>query len=151
MVVCFKEEMQAQHLDGGDVLLSNTGSPLSSPAVCHVPTPQQGPYSLLFFTETLGNLMLVHNCNQVLIVDDLNLHLERDAYENLLEVQDLTDHGTFSTHESEGTMYPVIPDYQDSLQYHQLGLVGSFDHHTVLTQLDVDVARDEATTRTAWL
>ena len=66
---------------------------------------------------------------------------EGDAYENLLEVHGLTDHITLPTHEREETLDPVISDYQeDSLQYHQLGLVGSSDHHVVLTQLDVDVA-----------
>ncbi|MPC59576.1 hypothetical protein E2C01_053600 [Portunus trituberculatus] len=46
----------------------------------------------------------------------------------------------------------VISDYQeDRLQCHQLGLVGSSDHHTVLTQLEVGVAWDETTTCTIWL
>ena len=77
----------------------------------------------------------------MLIVGDLNHHLERDAYENLLEVQGLTDHVTFPTHERGGTLDPVISDYQeDGLQCHQLELVGSSDHHAVLTQMDVNVA-----------
>ncbi|MPC65864.1 hypothetical protein E2C01_060001 [Portunus trituberculatus] len=48
--------------------------------------PQQGSDSLLYLTEALDNLMLAHSCSHVLIVGDLNHHLERDAYENLLEV-----------------------------------------------------------------
>ena len=62
------------------------------------PTRQE-PDSLLFLLETLDNLMLAHSCTHVLIVSDLNHHLERDAYENLPEVQGLTDHVTFSAHE----------------------------------------------------
>ena len=78
--------------------------------------------------------MVAHSCSHVLIVGDLNHHLERDAYENL-EVQGLTDHVTFPTHERRGTLDPVISDYQeDRLQCHQLGLVGSSAHHAVLTR-----------------
>ncbi|MPC35274.1 hypothetical protein E2C01_028694 [Portunus trituberculatus] len=96
--------------------------------------------------------MLVHSCSHVLIVGNLNDHLERDAYENLLEVQGLTDHVTFPTHERGGTLDPVISGYQaDSLQCHRLELMGSSDHYVLLTQLDVGVAQDEATTRTIWL
>ncbi|KAG0713638.1 hypothetical protein GWK47_015765 [Chionoecetes opilio] len=68
--------------------------------------------------------MLEHRCRHVLMVGDLNHHLEQHAYESLLTVQGLTDH---------------------------LGLVGSSDHHAVLTQIDIGVARDEATSRTVWL
>ena len=87
-----------------------------------------------------------------MVVGDLNLHLEQSAYENLLTVQGLTDHVTFPTHERRGTLDPVISDLQeDTLRCHQLGLVGSSDHHAVLTQVDVGVARDEAISRTIWL
>ncbi|MPC65612.1 hypothetical protein E2C01_059750 [Portunus trituberculatus] len=71
--------------------------------------------------------MLAHSCSHVLIVGDFNHYLERDAYEKLLEVQSTT------------------------LKCHQLGLVGSSEHHAVLIQLDVGVAQDKATTRTIWL
>ncbi len=54
---------------------------------------------------------------------------------------------TFPTHERSGTLDPVISDLEDTLSCHQLGLVGSSDHHAVLTQVDMGVARDEATTR----
>ncbi|KAK8373042.1 hypothetical protein O3P69_011770, partial [Scylla paramamosain] len=78
-----------------------------------------------------------------------NMH---DAYENLLTVQGLKDHVTFPTHERGGTLDPVISDLEeDTLSCHQLGLVGSSDHHAVLTQVDMGVARDESTTRTVWL
>lgn len=86
------------------------------------------------------------------MVEDLNYHLECHAYENLLAVQGLTDHVTFSTHEREGTLETVISDLQeDTLHSHQLGFVGSSDHHGVLTQVNVGVALDEATNCTVWL
>ncbi|MPC61059.1 hypothetical protein E2C01_055122 [Portunus trituberculatus] len=139
VAVCFKEGMQAQQLNIDipplmevmyfRVMLADRSALLLCALYC--PTPPTG----------LDNLILAHSCSHVLIVGYLNLHLERDAYDNLLEVQGLTDHVTFPTY-----------DYQeDRLQCHQLGLVGSSDHHAVLTQLDVGVARDEATTRTMWM
>ena len=60
--------------------------------------PRQGPASLQYLTETLDELMLAHRCRHVMVVGDLNHHLEQGAYENLLTVQDLTDHVTFLTH-----------------------------------------------------
>ncbi|KAK8384200.1 hypothetical protein O3P69_009145 [Scylla paramamosain] len=74
-----------------------------------------------------------------------NMH---DAYENLLTVQGLKDHVTFPTHERGGTLDPVISDLEeDTLSCRQLGLVGSSDHHAVLTQVDMGVARDEVADR----
>ncbi|MPC26720.1 hypothetical protein E2C01_019867 [Portunus trituberculatus] len=130
VAVCFKEGMQAQQHD-------IDMSPL-----------MESPESLQYLTEALDNLMLAHSCSHVLIVGDLNPHLKRDGYKNLLEVQGLTDHVTFPTHEQGGTLDPVISDYQDGLQCHQLGLMGSSDHHAVLIQLVMGVVQDKATTRT---
>ncbi|XP_063876819.1 uncharacterized protein LOC135109359 [Scylla paramamosain] len=139
VAVCFREGVQAQQLD--------------------VDTPPQlevmffrGPDSLLYLKEALDVLLVTHRCQHFLLVGDLNHHLEHDAYENLLTVQGLKDHVTFPTHERGGTLDPVISDLEeDTLSCHQLGLVGSSDHHAVLTQVDMGVARDEATTRTVWL
>lgn len=78
-----------------------------------------------------------------------NHHLEQDAYENLLAVKDLTAHVTLLTHERRGTLDLAISDLQeDTLRCHQVGFLGSYDHHAVLTQTELGVARDEATTRT---
>ncbi|KAK8392608.1 hypothetical protein O3P69_014788 [Scylla paramamosain] len=114
--------------------------------------PRQGPDSLLYLKEAPDVLLVTHRCQHILLVGDLNHHLERDAYENLLTVQGLKDHVTFPTHERGGILDPVISDLEeDTLSCHQLGLVGSSYHHAVLTQVDMGVARDEATTRTVWL
>ncbi|MPC43636.1 hypothetical protein E2C01_037288 [Portunus trituberculatus] len=81
VAVCFKEGMQVQQLD------------IDTPPLMEV----------MYFQVKLADrsaLLLCALCNHVLIVgDDLNHHLERDAYENLLEVQGLTDDVTFPTHE----------------------------------------------------
>ena len=159
VAVCFKEGVQAQLLEVDTpphmeamffrVVLADRSALL----LCAMyRPPRQGPSSLQYLTDKLDDLLTVYSCSHVLVVGDLNHHLERHAYESLLTVQGLTDHVTFPTHERGGTLDPVISDLQeDTLQCHQLGLVGSSDHHAVLTQVDVGVARDEATTRTVWL
>ena len=114
--------------------------------------PRQGPSSLQYLTDKLDDLLIEYSCSHVLVVGNLNYHLERHAYESLLTIQGLTYHVTFPTHERGGTLDPVISDLQeDTLQCHQLGLVGCSDHHAALTQVDVGEARDEATTCTVWL
>ena len=159
VAVCFKEGVQAQNLDVDTppqmevmffrVVLKDRSVLL----LCAMyRPPRQGPVSLQYLTETLDELMLAHRCRHVMVMGDLNHHLEQDAYENLLTVHGLTDHITFPTHERDGTLDPVISDLQeDTLRCYQLGLVGSSDHHAVLTQVDLGVARDEATSRTVWL
>ncbi|XP_063884696.1 uncharacterized protein LOC135113371 [Scylla paramamosain] len=154
--VCFREGVQAQQL-GVDVppqlevmffrvVLANHSALL----LCATyRLPRQGPDSLLYLKEAPDVLLVTHRCQHILLVGDLNHHLERDAYENLLTVQGLKDHVTFPTHERGGILDPVISDLEeDTLSCHQLGLVGSSYHHAVLTQVDMGVARDEATTRT---
>ena len=159
VAVCFREGVQAQALQVETppttealffrVVLAN-GTALLLCAAYR--PPRQGPVILRFLTEQLDGLLTRHGCSHVLIVGDLNHHLERDAYEDLLTVQGLTDHVTFPTHERGGTLDPAITDLgESSVWCQQLGLVGSSDHHAVLTQMDVSVARDEAHTRTIWI
>ncbi|KAK4328324.1 hypothetical protein Pmani_001267 [Petrolisthes manimaculis] len=152
VAVCFKEGLQSQLLDVVTppemeamffrVVLADRSALL----ICAMyRPPRQGPASL-------DDLLILHRCSHVLVVGDLNHHLEQQAYENLLDVQGLIDHVTFPTHEQGGTLDPVISDLQeDTLCCHQLGPVGSSDHHAVLTKVNVGVARDEATTRTIWM
>ena len=147
MAVCFKEGVQVQHLDLDtppqiEVMFFRVElADRSGLLLCTMyRPPRQGPGPLQYLTRTLDDLMMEHRCQHVLVVGDLNHHLERDAYETLLTVQGLTDHVTFPTHERGGTLDPVISDLQDDvIQCHQLGLVGSSDHHAVLTQMDMGV------------
>ncbi|KAG0720249.1 hypothetical protein GWK47_048890 [Chionoecetes opilio] len=122
VAVCFKEGVQAQHLDVVPpphmemmffrVVLADRSATL----VCAMyRPPRQGPSSLQYLTGALDDLMLEHRCRHVLVVGDLNHHLEQHVYESLQTVQVLTDHVTFPTH------------------------------------IDIGVARDEATSRTVWL
>ena len=159
VAVCFREGVQAQTLQVDTppttealffrVVLSDSTALL----LCAMYRPPgQGPSSLNFLTVSLDDLLTRHRCRHVLIVGDLNHHLEQDAYENLLAVQGLTDYVTFPTHVRGGTLDPVMTDIPEgTVSCHQLGFVGSSDHHAVLTHVDVGVAREDASTRTIWL
>ena len=119
VAVCFKEGVQAQHLDVDTppqmevmffwVVLADRSAYL----LCAMYRPlRQGSASLQYLTETLDEEMLAHCCRHVM-VGDFNHHLEQGAYENLLTVQDLTEHVTFPMYERGGTLDPVISDLQE--------------------------------------
>ena len=48
--------------------------------------PKQGRAPLDFLTEKLNILLQQRNCSHVMIVRDINPHMEQDAYNNLLAV-----------------------------------------------------------------
>ncbi|KAG0722156.1 hypothetical protein GWK47_045040 [Chionoecetes opilio] len=86
VAVCFKEGVQAQHLDVVPpphmevmffrVVLADRSAIL----LCAMyRPPRQGPASLQYFTGALDDLMLEHRCRHVLVVGDLNHHLEKKA------------------------------------------------------------------------
>lgn len=84
--------------------------------VCATYRPlRQGLTPLDFLADYLDELMTRHNCNHVLIVEDLNHHLEQAAYESLLTAQGLAIFVTFPTHERGGTLNPVIATRQREL------------------------------------
>ena len=96
--------------------------------------------------------MTHHRCKHVLIMGDLNHHMEEAAYKNLLTVQGLTVYVTFPTHERGGTLDPAFTYLgEGTVTCHQLEQVGSSDHHAILIKTDVVVARDETISRTIWL
>lgn len=159
VAVCLKEGVQAQRLEVETpptteavflkVILAD-GTALLLCAMYR--PPRQGPAPLDFLTEQMDDLLTRHRYRHVLIVGDLNQHMEGAGYENLLTVQGLTDHVTFPTHERGGTLDPVISDLGEGrVMCQQLGPFGSSDHHAILTRADVGVARDEATSHTIWL
>ena len=83
VAACFKEGVQARHLDVDTppqmevmffrVVLEDRSALLLC-AMCR--PPRQGPASLQYFTETLDEMMLVHRCRHVMVVGDLNHHLD---------------------------------------------------------------------------
>ncbi|XP_045113326.1 uncharacterized protein LOC123505739 [Portunus trituberculatus] len=114
--------------------------------------PRQGRAPLDFLTEELDTLLQRHKCSHVMLVGDLNPHMEQDAYNHLLVVQGLVNHVTFPTHERGGMLDPVVTDLPEaSIRCQQLGPVGSSDHFAVLSQVELQTAREDATPRTIWL
>ena len=78
------------------VLNDNTGLLLC------VPPPRQGRSGLDFLTGELDTLLQLHKCFHIMIVGDLNFHLEQDALNSLLPVQGLENHVSIPTHERGG-------------------------------------------------
>ena len=114
--------------------------------------PRRGPAPIDFLTEHLDDLLARHRCRHVLIVGDLNHHMEGAAYGNLLTVQKLTDYVIYTTYERGGTLDPSITDLSEgTVTCHQCGLLGSSDHHAILIKTDVGVAREEVISRIIWL
>ena len=159
VAACFKNGLQTQELSVDiphqmealffRIVLGDNGGLL----LCALyRSPRQGRSSLDFLTEELDNLLQRHECRRVIIVGDLNFHLERQAYENLVTVQGLVNHVKFPTHERGGLLDPVLSDLpQANVRCQQLDKVGSSDHHVVLTQVQLTVAREAAFPRSIWL
>ena len=113
---------------------------------------RQGSVPIDLLTEHLEHLLTRHRCRHVLIMGDLSHHMEGATYGNLLMVQGLTDYVTFPTHECGGTLDPAIMDLgEGTVTCHQLGQIGSSDHHAILIKTDAGVAREEAISCTIWL
>ena len=159
VAACFKSDLQTQELSPNlphlmealffrVVLRNNSGLLL---CVLYRP-PRQGRTVFEYLAEELDNLLLLYSCKNILIVGDLNFHVEQQAYNNLLSVQGLVNHVTFPTHERGGLLDPVLTDIPEAnIKCQQLDQVGSSDHHAVLTLIDLDTARESTVPRTIWL
>ncbi|MPC42443.1 hypothetical protein E2C01_036064 [Portunus trituberculatus] len=110
--------------------------------------PRHGRAPLDFLAEKLDTLLLRHQCSHVMVVRDFNCYLEQSVYDDLLEVQDLTNHVTFPTHVRGRMLDPVL---SDSVRCQQLGPVGSSDHYAVLARVKLNAMREDAAPRTIWL
>ncbi|MPC78093.1 hypothetical protein E2C01_072570 [Portunus trituberculatus] len=151
VAACFRNGLQTQELSINlphlmealffrIVLRDNSGLLL---CVLYRP-PTQGRFAL--------DLLRRHQCKSVLILGDLNFHLEKQAFDNLVAVQGLVNHVTFTTHEGGGLLDPVLSDLPETnISCQQLDKVGSSDHHAVLTHVQLTAAREEAVPRTIWL
>ncbi|XP_045130533.1 uncharacterized protein LOC123515742 [Portunus trituberculatus] len=159
VAACFRDGLQTQELEVTVplqtealffrvVLEDNRGLLL---CIMYRP-PRQGRAPLDFLTEELDTLLLRHQCSHVMVVGDLNCHLEQNAYDDLLEVQGLTNHVTFPTHVRGGMLDPVLSDLPEtSVRCQQLGPVGSSDHYAVLARVELNATREDAVPRTIWL
>ena len=98
--------------------------------------PRQGSAPLDFLTEELDTILLRHKYSHVMVVGDLNFHLEQEVFNSLLTVQSLINHVTFPTHERGGSLYPVLSDLPEtSIVCQLLGPVSTSDHYAVLAQI----------------
>ena len=159
VAACFKSDLQTQEVTPDlphlmealffrIVLQDNSGLLL---CILYRP-PRQGRSSFDFLAEELDNLLRRYGCKNVLIVGDLNFHLEQQAYENLTTVHGLVNHITFPTHERGGLLDPVLSDLPEAnIRCQQLQKVGSSDHHAVLTHINLSAAREDAVPRTIWV
>ena len=105
-----------------------------------------------FLTDNLDAIMETHNCQNVIIVGDLNQHLVQRAFNDMMAVHGLTNHVNFPTHELGGSLDPVVTDLPDSdIACRPLDRVGSSDHFAVMTNVNLNAALEEGTERMTWI
>lgn len=159
IAVCYKENIQVQTLNVQiprwmeimffRILLADNSALLF--CVCYRPQ-WQGSDPIKYLTEHLDEIMETHNCQNVMIVGDLNQHLVQRAFEELTVVQGLTNHVDFPTHVRGGSLDPVLTDLtEETVQCRQLDQVGTSDHMAVLSQVNLATAMDETSQREIWL
>ena len=159
VAVCYKEEIHIQPLtpnipDPFEIIFfklfvdSN-----NSVLICALYRPQwQGRDPLEFLSDNLDNLMLQHNCTNVILLGDWNQHLVQDTFDEFLSVHSLHNHVDFPTHLSGSSLDPVISDIPDLLESCEpLSLVGTSDHHGILTRFRIAADKDNRKPRTLWL
>ncbi|MPC67993.1 hypothetical protein E2C01_062182 [Portunus trituberculatus] len=113
VAACFKHGLQSQLID---IMLPQGMEAIFFRVVLSDKTGLllQGRSALDFLTEKVDTLLQQHRCSHVMILGDLNHHLEQDAFTSLLTVQGLANHMTFPTHERGGSLDPVLTDLPDS-------------------------------------
>lgn len=73
-----------------------------------------------------------------MVVSDLNFHHIRDACEDLLAVQELTNHVNFPTRIHGTSLDPLLMDLDDDvITCYQVDQVGTSDHNAVLTCINL--------------
>lgn len=118
---------------------------------CYRP-PGQDTALVDFITDNVDRLMTTHNCENVVILGDLNPPGIRNAFDSLLTILDLQNHVTFPTHRSGSCLDPVITDFPShEVNCSSLGPVGSSDHEAILARINFERPREECVTRTLWL
>ena len=63
-----------------------------------------------YLTEHLDDIIAAHNCQNVMLVGDLNQHLVMRAFTEFIVVQGLHNHVDFPTHQLGGYLDPVLID-----------------------------------------
>ena len=117
VAVCYRECLQIQQLPVLTpqemeamffrLLLADNSAVL----LCALYRPQwQGGTPLTFLTEQLDTIMDTHNCQNTVVVGDLNHHLVHRAFTELRVIHGLTNHVNFTTHGRGASLDPVLTD-----------------------------------------
>ena len=117
---------------------------------CYRP-PSQGSMLLDFLTENMDSMLTASQCENVILIGDLNQHLVRNAFNTLLVVHNLENFVAFPTHSSGSSLDPVMSDLPPhTVLCLPLDYVGSSDHVAVLSKIQFSRPREESYTRTLW-
>lgn len=112
----------------------------------------QGADPLRYLTNHLDIIMEIHNCQNIMIVGDLNQHLVQAAFDELTVVHGLNNYVDFPTHIRGGSLDPVLTDLSGgTVECQPLDYVGTSDHLAVLSHVHITAALDECSQREIWL
>ena len=109
----------------------------------------QGIELLNYLTTNLDDILAAHNCQNVIILRDLNQHLVMRTFTELTVMQGLQNHVDFPTHQRGGSLDPVLTNLaSDSEKCRTLDVVDTSDHLAVLSTIKIAPAREEEHHRT---
>jgi len=117
---------------------------------CYRP-PSQGTIITEFLINHLDNMLSYSQCENLIIVGDLNQHTIQANFDSMLALYDLTNHVNFATHSSGSSLDPVVTNFpEDTVRCSPLGFVGTSDHIAVLTTIAFTHLHEENYSRTLW-
>ena len=159
IAVCFREGLHAQPLsvqtpdEMETMFLRLILADKSAVLLCALYRPQwQGSAPLTFLTEQLDHIVASHDCQNTLIVGDLNQHLVYRAFTELTVVHALHNHVNFPTHVRGGSLDPVLSDFPEgTVQCRPLDYVGTSDHNAVMCEVSLTPGYEEDQQREIWL
>lgn len=112
----------------------------------------QGAEPIRYLINRLDTILEAHNCQNVIIVGDLNQHLIQATFDELTVVHGLVNHVDFPTHIRGGSLDPVLTDLSEgTVQCQPLDSIGTSDHLAVLSHVRIAAALDECSQREIWL
>ncbi|KAK8394250.1 hypothetical protein O3P69_006441 [Scylla paramamosain] len=117
---------------------------------CYRP-PSQGTALIDFLMDNLDRLMTEHQCDNIIILGDLNPPGIQRSFDSLLVVFNLQNHIRFPIHRSGSSLDPVVTDLPShDVQCSSLGPIGNSDHEAIFSRITFRRPRDESISRTLW-
>ena len=114
--------------------------------VCYRP-PSQGTVLLDYLIDNIDRLMVTYNCQNIVVLGDLNPVLVQSTLNDLMALHDLHNFVRFPTHRSGSSLDPVITDLPPHrVRCQPLGYVGTSDHEAVLTTMNLKIPKEEINT-----